>query len=169
MTTTEKELWYKIQNFQIDDSSSEFAFSDRLGRENGWSRDFCLRTIEEYKRFIFLICISDHPLTPSDQVDQVWHLHLLYTQSYWIELCRNTINRDIHHGPTRGGIREKRKFKNWYERTKELYKNTFDQITPDDIWPNSKKRFGEINFQRVSLLKNWIIPKPRFLKRSHLK
>lgn len=52
---TEKEiiLWRKIQDFEIDDINSSFTFTDRLARENGWTTEFSLRTIEEYKKFIF--------------------------------------------------------------------------------------------------------------------
>jgi hypothetical protein len=43
-------------------------------RANGWSRPFALRAIEEYRKFVFLALVADHQVTPSDQVDQVWHL-----------------------------------------------------------------------------------------------
>ena len=109
------------------------------------------------------MCISDHALTPSDQVDQVWHLHLLYTRSYWIEFCKNTLGQEIHHGPSKGGKSEKEKFGDWYSKTKELYSKTFDKKPPEDIWPTSKVRFSELNFRRVNLHRNWIIPK--FIKR----
>ena len=32
--------------------------------------------IEEYRKFVFLALVAGHQITPSDQVDQVWHLHL---------------------------------------------------------------------------------------------
>jgi hypothetical protein len=104
-----KTLWDKLEEFQLDDFDSTFTFTDRLCRENGWKYEYAVRVINEYKKFIFLICISDHPLTPSDQVDQVWHLHLLYTRSYWTDFCKNTLGREIHHGPTKGGKNEKEK------------------------------------------------------------
>ena len=164
MTENQKILWKKIQDFEIDDNESDFTFTDRLARENGWSIEFSLRTNEEYKKFIFLICIADHPLTPSDQVDQVWHLHLLYTESYWIEMCRNTINRDIHHGPTKGGQQEKDQYKDWYSETKNLYQQIFKQQPPIDIWPPSEIRFGELIFTRINRHRNWVIPKLKLSK-----
>jgi hypothetical protein len=63
-------LWKEIKAFELDAPESSLSFSSRLARENGWTLEFSLRAIEEYKKFIFLICIADHPLTPSDQVDQ---------------------------------------------------------------------------------------------------
>lgn len=161
MTEAQKILWNTIEGFQLDDFDSSFTFTDRLCRENGWKYEFGIRAIHEYKKFMFLICISEHPLTPSDQVDQVWHLHLLYTRSYWTEFCQNTLGREIHHGPTKGGTNEKEKFNDWYAKTKELYVTIFKKNPPTDIWPSSKVRFGEIRFRRVNLHRNWVFPKFR--------
>jgi hypothetical protein len=157
-------LWSAIKSFEMDDVDSQFSFTDRLARENSWSIAYSLRTIEEYKRFIFLICISPNPLTPSDQVDQVWHLHLLYTQSYWIDWCRETLGLEIHHGPTKGGEQEKMKYRELYEQTKILYKKIFNADPPQDIWPSSQIRFGNIRFTRVNRHSHWVIPKFIFLK-----
>jgi len=165
MTTDQEILWEKIRMFELDDPDISLTFSDRLARENGWELEYSLRAIDEYKRFMFLLCIAGHPLTPSDQVDQVWHLHLLYTESYWTDFCKNTLNKQIHHGPTKGGENENNKFTDWYEKTKQLYKSIFEYDAPSDIWPSSKIRFSEINFQRVNLDRIWIIKKPSILKR----
>lgn len=162
MTTKQKILWDKIEAFELDDFESTFTFTDRLCRENGWRYEYGVRVIHEYKKFIFLICISNQPLTPSDQVDQVWHLHLLYTQSYWIEFCQKTLDREIHHGPTKGGNQEKEKFVDWYEKTKDMYTRLFKEYPQSDIWPSSKKRFETINFRRINIDRNWIIPKTLF-------
>ncbi|MBT1706311.1 hypothetical protein KK060_23735 [Fulvivirgaceae bacterium PWU20] len=150
----------KIQDFELDDDNSEFTFSDRLARENVWTHDFALRAIEEYKRFMFLICISNKPLTPSDEVDQVWHLHLLYTRSYWKEFCADVLEREIHHGPTKGGIKENAKFNDWYTETLQVYKQKFNTEAPEDLWPPKEKRFTPGNFVRVNTFANWIIKKP---------
>lgn len=157
----QKTLWSKIEAFQLDDFESAFTFTDRLCRENGWTYQYAVRVIHEYKKFIFLICVAEHPLTPSDQVDQVWHLHLLYTKSYWTDFCQNTLSKEIHHGPTKGGLSEKEKFNDWYSKTIALYSNIFNNQAPIDIWPTTKVRFGELNFRRVNLHRNWIIPKFR--------
>lgn len=164
MTNTERELWNKIDDFEIDDVESSFSFSDRLARENDWSLEYSLRAIFEYKKFIFLICISNEGLTPSDEIDQVWHLHLLYTQSYWIELCKETLNRQIHHGPTKG-IEEQSRFKDQYQFTLDFYYEKFNEKPPKDIWPKSEKRFKSIHFSRVNRQKNWLIPKLKFLRK----
>jgi hypothetical protein len=165
MTTDKQVLWDKIKKFELDDPDAALSFTKRLSRENGWTLEYSIRTVYEYKKFIFMLCISDHSLTPSDQVDQVWHLHLLYTHSYWIDLCQQTLGRQIHHGPTKGGKAEGDKYSQLYEKTLQLYKTLFEYSAPIDIWPSSEIRFSEINFQRVNLDKNWIIHKPQLFQK----
>ncbi len=163
MTVDQQLLWDKIQNFEFDDPESSFTFSDRLARENDWTIAYALEAILEYKKFIFLICISNKAQTPSDQVDQVWHLHLLYTESYWIDFCKSTLGRDIHHGPTKGA-EEKPKFKDFYAETLSFYGTVFNEKPPQNIWPDSAIRFGNIHFSRVNRHQNWVIPKIKFKK-----
>ena len=165
MNAVQQELWTKIKSFDLDVSGASFSFTDRLCRENGWSYEYAIRVVFEYKRFMFLICVTEHPLTPSEEVDQAWHLHLLYTRSYWHDWCRDTLGQDIHHGPTEGGQNEKDKFNDWYAKTKQLYLEIFGKEAPSDIWPSSEKRFSELNFRRVNLHRNWIIPKWKLWKK----
>ncbi len=153
-------LWKQLSDFELDDSDSPTTFTDRLARENGWTHEFAVRAIHEYKRFLFLVYVTNESLTPSDEVDQVWHLHLLYTHSYWDDLCGNLLKRKIHHGPTKGGNSEKQKFANGYLRTIELYKSIFNQSPPDDILPSTEIRFKNVNFQRINIDTYWVIKKP---------
>lgn len=160
MTPTEQALWNQIELFQLDDPAIAFPFSARLARENGWSKRYALRVIEEYKRFIFLCCLTDSGVTPSDPVDQVWHLHLTFTRSYWVDFCRNTLGQEIHHNPTKGGLKEARKFNDFYSHTRQLYLDKFAQEPPTDIWQPNKIRFSDVNFQRINRSRFWLIPKP---------
>ena len=79
----------------------------------------------------------------------MWHLHLLYTRSYWLDFCKTILKKDRHHGPTKGGKQEKMKYHDLYEGTLVKYLDVFGITAPDDIWPDKKIRFSEINFQRV--------------------
>lgn len=161
LNDAQQQLWDRILNFELDDPDSSFPFSHRLMRENDWSMQYALRVILEYKRFMFLICVSDHPMTPSDEVDQVWHLHLLYTESYWVDFCKETLERDIHHGPTRGS-EERGQFKSLYHQTLERYEELFGEMPPQDIWPATDQRFSTTRFTRINRDENWVIPKIKF-------
>ena len=119
-------MWAKLESFQFDnDNNAVFEFEARLAKENGWSREFASRVIQEYRRFLLLAMQSGHPVTPSDEVDQAWHLHLVYTRSYWERLCRDVLGRPLHHEPTTGGVDESGKFHTQYERTLDSYRRLF--------------------------------------------
>lgn len=168
MIEKEKQLWEKITQFQFDDEKIDFNFSNRLARENNWTISYSKKVIEEYKKFIFLCCITKTGVTPSDEVDQVWHLHLTYSKSYWIDLCQNTLEKEIHHNPTKGGQNEANKFDDYYTKTKEEYKKIFQINPPIAIWPDNQKRFSDIHFQRINVSKNWVLPKPNLKWKAFL-
>ena len=161
MTADQAELYERIKSFRFDEDTTVFPFAARLARDNGWSTGYTARVISEYRRFAFLAVAAGHPVTPSDQVDQAWHLHLLYTRNYWNSFCREVLGKPLHHGPTKGGSAEKEKFHDWYGKTLESYRRFFGENPARDIWPEAKIRFGEdIHYQRVNTKRLWIIPKP---------
>jgi hypothetical protein len=157
---TNEKLFQKLGNFSLDNPEASFSFSDRLSRENGWSKEFSLKVIDEYKKFVYLSVISGKSLTPSEEVDQAWHLHMIYTQSYWSEMCGKILNGlKLHHGPTKGGQAEKERYDNQYDYTLQVYKEEFGYDAPSDIWPAKEERFGNVNFRRVSVRDNIILNK----------
>lgn len=156
----DRRLWEDIAAFQFDDSDAELPFSRRLARDNNWGHGFALRCITEYKKFIYLCCTSEHSVTPSDAVDQVWHLHLTYTRSYWEDLCHAVCGRQIHHNPTKGGNLEKLHFMNCYNQTLKLYESEFGEKPPHDVWLATRNRFSAVNFSRVDKDSFWLIKKP---------
>lgn len=161
VTAGQRELYERIRAYPFDQKGSLLPFSARLARENGWSRAYTARVITEYRRFVFLAVVAGHPVAPSDQVDQAWHLHLLYTKSYWKRFCNETLNTPLHHDPTEGGPEERDKFRRWYEKTLESYRAIFGQDPSVDIWPRPAVRFDhDINFRRVNIRRSWVIPKP---------
>ncbi len=160
MNSEQQELWSMIRSFDIDGGPSSLTFSKRLARENGWSHGYAQRVIDEYRKFVFLCMTSGHKCTPSDEVDQAWHLHMIYTESYWLRFCGEILPRPLHHGPTKGGQAEDDKFVNWYERTKESYRIFFRQAPPSDIWPSTHDRFrNATNWKRIDQSRFWMIPK----------
>lgn len=162
MTTgCEAELWRKIEAFELDDPQSDYPFSARLAHENGWTRAFALRAIREYKRFVFLCITSAEPPCPSEQVDEVWHLHLTFTRSYWTDFCAGVLGRPLHHNPTRGGRDEHVKHVRMYEQTLADYHAKFQCEPPAEIWPPASVRFGsDTQHRKVNLSRNWVIPNP---------
>ncbi len=156
MTKEEEQLWQKLSAFQFDDPESPFPFRVRLAKENRWTLAYTARVCEEYRRFLFLGAQAGHPVSPSDPVDQAWHLHLLYTRNYWEDLCQNVLGMPFHHSPTKGGMEESTKFEDWYSKTLQSYERLFRSQAPRDIWPHSPVHDPHV---RVNLRRNWVFPK----------
>lgn len=170
MIPEESQLREKIEGFQLDEPGAALPFTSRLAREQGWDHAFSGKVVSEYLRFIHLAMVAGHPVTPSEAVDQAWHLHLIYTRSYWEKLCRETLGKDLHHGPTVGGSSEDAKFVDWYRKTLESYQRIFGSPPPADIWPDPVARFAGAGSGRwIDPAKFWVIPRPSWTRRSHRK
>ena len=160
-------LLERIEAFPLDEPGSALPFTSRLATEQGWSHAFAARVVREYRRFVYLAMAAGHPVTPSEAVDQAWHLHLVYTRSYWQRFCGETLGRELHHEPTSGGATESGKFHDWYARTLASYQTHFDEPPPDEIWPAPARRFaGGLSQRWIDRRKFWLLPKPSFFHRS---
>ncbi|MBU6455040.1 MAG: hypothetical protein KGS72_24935 [Cyanobacteria bacterium REEB67] len=142
-----RELWPRIKAYELDKPNVPFPFSARLMKEQGWSAALAQAAIEEYKRFMFLAVAAGHRVTPSKTVDEVWHLHLIYTREYWEEFCVKVLDRIIHHDPGNGETGEQRAFDDLYQRTLESYMRFFGTVPPKAIWGS---RNGELNVRRTA-------------------
>ena len=163
MNQAESDLWKKLSCYSFDDPQSPFRFSARLARENRWTKEFTQAVLEEYRRFLFLACVCDHQVTPSIEVDEAWHLHMIYTRSYWDDLCLKTLGKPVHHGPTRGGRSEDLRYVEQYQKTLESYAKYFGEVPPGKIWPDASVRFRrDFNAVHVDISRNWVIRKPRW-------
>jgi uncharacterized protein (TIGR04222 family) len=161
MNIEELTLYQRIKHYQLDNVDARYRISQRLAKENRWSQAYTKRVIAEYKKFVFLAMVAGHVVTPSDQVDQVWHTHMLYTRSYWDDFCQGLLARPLHHEPSKGGAAEDRKHWQHYQDTLNSYERYFGHQPPADIWPDCQQRFGsDLHFVRVNRQQSWIIPKP---------
>ncbi len=133
-------IWKRLQDFSLDEQNAPYPFSLRLEEEQDWTSEFTARAIEEYKRFIFLAAFAGHRVTPSFVTDEVWHLHLIYSRSYWDEMCIGILGRLIHHNPGSGLAGEDQMFHGQYQKTLQSYRRFFDE-PPALIWgPENAKQ-----------------------------
>lgn len=154
------ELWDRISDYSFDEEGVALPFSARLARDMCWSESFTAGAIQEYRCFAYLCCISETPLTPSEEVDEVWHLHLVYTRAYWEDFCPNVLGKTLHHGPTKGGGDERTKFRSAYENTLWLYEQEFEIGPPHIYWPQGNARFSKSNLnRRINSSKYFIVPR----------
>ena len=156
-------VWIALSRYIIGPNDAALSFVQRLARENGWSTDHAARVIDEYKRFCFLAVMAGHPVTPSDAVDQAWHLHLSYTRDYWQGFCPEVLRRPLHHGPTAGGKDELARYFAQYAETLKSYETVFGACAPKDLWPKASQRLlGDPRARRVHprdglIVKRWVL------------
>ena len=146
-----------LETMRIEPDGARLTFVARLARENGWSPEHARRVDREYRRFLYLASTRG-PATPSDAVDQAWHLHLGYTRHYWEEMCGRILGRPLHHEPTEGGPAADRRFRDQYEATLSAYRETFGGVPPADIWPAPARRFASKPV-KVDKGRYWLIPR----------
>jgi len=138
----------KYTDIIIDNGSERFI--ERIMKENLWSRDYTLRVIEEYKKFVYLATIQN--VAPSYEVDQIWHTHLLFTMDYK-KMCQEVLKVELHHKPT-DKTEVKTIGKDQYQETKKLYTKVFGYHPPSDIWTNWK----DSQYTHIDLKTHWVIP-----------
>jgi len=118
-------MWFKIDNAPIlgDDKGNAF-FIKRVQKANPeWSTVKINLLIEEYKQFMYLAGTSDEDCTPSQDVDKVWHEHILFTKDYY-DYCNNIIGKIIHHKPEREND-DSKKYEKAFEKTNAKKKAAF--------------------------------------------
>jgi uncharacterized protein (TIGR04222 family) len=151
----------RIEAFELDEPGIVDTFSRRLARENDWSPAYTERVVREYKRFLILAVTATHVVSPSEQVDQAWHLHVLHAARYR-RFCADVLQRRLDHGPSDGGSAEHEHFVRAYEQTLASYRQRFDEPPPLDVWPTAQRRFGtDLAVRRVNIAENWVLRKPR--------
>ncbi len=156
----------KVEDFQPDDPQAQFPFTARLAKEQGWSLAYAGRVVSEYKRFMALAVSAGHPVTPSEAVDQAWHLHLVYTKSYWKDFCGGVLGKEIHHSPTTGGAAESDKFQDWYRRTLGSYERIFREAPDREIWPTPRAWALQSGGGRwVDTRAFWLVYRPLWLRK----
>ncbi len=133
-------LWERIAAHMIGGAAAQ-SFTRRLARENLWSMAYAEAVVQEYRRFCYLACVSGGKITPSDAVDQAWHLHLTHSRDYWEQFCPDVLRRSLHHGPSDGTAADAARFARQYADTLALYAASFGHAAPASIWPLPDDRF----------------------------
>lgn len=100
----------------------------RLMKIEHWSERSAAKILQQYKNFLYLQKkYSDQQhITPSLEIDEVWHAHILYTKDY-AEFCQHFFGRFLHHVPQKPGVASdsETKVEQDFSATQELYKQEF--------------------------------------------
>ena len=164
-TDDERVLWARIEAHAFENPDIALDFTRRLARQLGWPLETARGAIAEYRRFSFLAMVSrDGPVTPSEEVDEVWHMHLTFTRDYWERWCGIALRRRLHHDPTAGGPAEADRYRTQYAKTLALYERWFGP-PPAAFWPGTAKRFAEapryrqIDRDRMMVVRRPLLPR----------
>ena len=105
------------------DTEKSFVFCrpTNLGG-HGWSSETADAHIELYKKWLLLVRRHfDLELPPSEEVDAVWHAHMMNTERYHAD-CNKIFGVYLHHDPSFGSSAEDLpKLLTAFEQTKKLF------------------------------------------------
>jgi len=128
-------VWRKLEKFEFDrDPTAPFLFAHRIAKRNNWSLEYSKRVIEETRKFLYLAYKCGHMVTPSTWIDEVWHIALMHTNTYWVRMCNDIFNVPIHHSPGDGSVQDEDKFTACYDRTRNSDYVQYFGEPPEDIW-----------------------------------
>ena len=120
------------------------AIIRKLMEEKKWSKQQALTACEQYKNFVFLVRKYEATysnLPPSNDIDEVWHRHILETVNYAKD-CQVIFGKFLHHmtaGADANAATFAEEEKN-FEITQELYFKEFN----DYIYEIKPKNFNPI-------------------------
>lgn len=117
------DIWLKIKEYNLDTYDVKGSFVKKLMEENGWNESFAYDSVEEYRKFMFLLATSEQFMSPSKIVDKVWHQHILDTKAY-AKFCDDIHGTFIHHVPRRSNQSDD-EFIDSYNRTINQYQKIF--------------------------------------------
>jgi|ERR1700722_9345654 hypothetical protein len=158
-------LWERIARHEFEPDHA-LNFTRRLARDKGWTPPFARGAVFEYRRFCFLTFSGAGVMTPSEEVDEVWHLHLTYSRDYWDIWCGTVLGGALHHDPTEGRPEQDRYFRARYAATLAAYERFFGP-PPICYWPATHIRFGGTPRFRTTDMARWVaLPRPATLWRK---
>lgn len=122
-----QKLWSTIEELQLPFTG------EYLEQKYNWDSIYARSIIREYKKFVFLALISPEPVTPSIDIDEVWHAHILHTRAY--AKFSTLIGRQLEHDP--GMPNARGEFQGQYRATLRLYGEVFGDEPPAAFWPRA--------------------------------
>lgn len=86
-------LWEKIQTLNLE------LIVDRMIIKHGWTEDKTEKALKDYRYFLYMSQMVEQAITPTGDVDDLWHEHILHTNKYAID-CQKLFGKFLHHFPT---------------------------------------------------------------------
>ena len=91
-----QEVWDAVQTLDLHSVTSQ------LLNRKGWSPDRVAAAVRRYRGFLYLtLARVVRDICPTEEVDEVWHQHILNTKQYAAD-CERLGGEFIHHLPSSG-------------------------------------------------------------------
>jgi hypothetical protein len=121
----------------LDDDAFE---AQRRNGELLWDEERVARALQDYKQFLALMHWNPEAfLVPSDDIDDVWHTHVLNTARYQAD-CETIFGCFQHHTPTFDASEEVQDaHMNDREETLRLFEEAFGEV-PQSYTINANRR-----------------------------
>ena len=148
-------LLERIEAYGFDAPDDPLGFETRLADDNGWTLGYARLVVAEYRRFLVLTQLAREPVSPSQDVDQAWHLHLTRTAHY-AAFCAALFGRFLHHEPGRSDGGDAPRHRVMYDYTFKVYQRGFGVPPPVAIWP----RPGQALPPPAAAAPRWTVPEP---------
>jgi hypothetical protein len=71
---------------------------NRLLHKHGWCTERIVEAIAGYRQFLYFTQMFSEPISPTADIDSVWHEHLLHTRKYMAD-CQELFGDFLHHTP----------------------------------------------------------------------
>lgn len=149
---TGRDGWQTILRWRDADPLLQQRFRQQLVMLTGWSAQDCSAAIDEYLKFCWLAAHRQGAVSPSEEIDKVWHLHLTYTRDYWDDFCPNRLGMTLHHCPALGRPGEAQSLRSRYAETLHAYAERFGE--PSARWWPSPRR----DAVRPAIWRRWLRP-----------
>lgn len=91
-----------------------------LMRKRKVSSEHADDALTEYLKYLLLVKITNEQLAPSEEADEAWHAHILFTQLY-DPFCRRHFGRFVHHVPSDPGTHPPESFFKKQNQLGELF------------------------------------------------
>ncbi len=124
----------KIANLDLSDVKAKLSSPKEMGGDN-WTKERCDYNEMWYKRFLCMMLLHPHdgiaPIT--EDIDQMWHTHILHTNQYH-EDCNRIFGAYIHHLPCNVSSPKKvlDRMTSSMKRTVMLFKKHYGELPKDE-------------------------------------
>lgn len=126
--TKKRAFMKKLKSLDLGPIAYQLMYSNEGG---GWTYAQTTRAIAHYLMFLCLIFLyPNRPLVPTDEIDRVWHYHILDTQKYTSD-CQLLFGHVVHHFPY-FGLRNEADWQDWnaaFAQTQALFAAHFGATT----------------------------------------